>query len=148
MFFIGTMRKKEAEVGTIQRQLYKETCKPSDRYVSDKFRVFWGMEIWGKKVMLKNTFKIKLCYTNVKAYRKAEKSLSEWHLLAICIWQLPMLYCMWPVYLHGCLCLHFGKWSRSVVSNSLRPHELGPTRILHPWDFPDKSTGVGCHFLL
>ena len=22
------------------------------------------------------------------------------------------------------------------------------TRILHPWDFPGKSTGVGCHFLL
>ena len=23
-----------------------------------------------------------------------------------------------------------------------------PTRILCPWDFPGKSTGVGCHFLL
>ena len=23
-----------------------------------------------------------------------------------------------------------------------------PTRLLHPWDFPGKSTGVGCHFLL
>ena len=23
-----------------------------------------------------------------------------------------------------------------------------PTRLLCPWDFPDKSTGVGCHFLL
>ena len=22
------------------------------------------------------------------------------------------------------------------------------TRILHPWDYPGKSTGVGCHFLL
>ena len=22
------------------------------------------------------------------------------------------------------------------------------TRLLHPWDFPGKSTGVGCHFLL
>ena len=22
------------------------------------------------------------------------------------------------------------------------------TRFLHPWDFPDKNTGVGCHFLL
>ena len=40
------------------------------------------------------------------------------------------------------------KWSRSAVSDSLRPHELGPTRILRPWDFPGKSTGVGCHFLL
>ena len=34
------------------------------------------------------------------------------------------------------------------MSNSLRPHGLQPTRLLHPWDFPGKSTGVGCHFLL
>ena len=40
------------------------------------------------------------------------------------------------------------KWSRSVVSDSWRPHGLQPTRLLHPWDFPGKSTGVGCHFLL
>ena len=40
------------------------------------------------------------------------------------------------------------KWSRSVVSDSLQPHGLQPTRLLHPWDFPGKSTGVGCHCLL
>ena len=40
------------------------------------------------------------------------------------------------------------KWSCSVVSDSLRPHGLQPTRLLHPWDFPGKNTGVGCHFLL
>ena len=40
------------------------------------------------------------------------------------------------------------KWSRSAVSDSLRPRELWPTRLLHPWDFPGKITEVGCHFLL
>ena len=40
------------------------------------------------------------------------------------------------------------KWSHSVVSDSLRPHGLQPTRFLRPWDFPGKSTGVGCHCLL
>ena len=40
------------------------------------------------------------------------------------------------------------KWSRSVVSNSLWPHGLQPTRLLRPWDFPGKSLGVGCHCLL
>ena len=40
------------------------------------------------------------------------------------------------------------KWSRSVVPDSLRPHGLQPTRLLPPWDFPGKSTGVGCHCLL
>ena len=40
------------------------------------------------------------------------------------------------------------KWSRSVMSDSSRPHGLQPTRLLHPWDCPGKSTGVGCHCLL
>ena len=35
------------------------------------------------------------------------------------------------------------KWSRSVVSDSSLPHGLQPTRLLHPRDFPGKSTGVG-----
>ena len=38
--------------------------------------------------------------------------------------------------------------SRSVMSNSSRPHGLQPTRLLRPWDFPGKSTGVECHCLL
>ena len=36
----------------------------------------------------------------------------------------------------------------SVVSDSLRPHGLQPTRLLRPWNSPGKNTGVGCHFLL
>ena len=34
------------------------------------------------------------------------------------------------------------------MSNSLRPHGLYPTTLLCLCDFPGKSTGVGCHFLL
>ena len=34
------------------------------------------------------------------------------------------------------------------MSDSQRPHGLQPTRLLHPWDFPSKSIGVGCHCLL
>ena len=29
----------------------------------------------------------------------------------------------------------------------LQPHGLQPARLLYPRDFPDKNTGVGCHFL-
>ena len=36
----------------------------------------------------------------------------------------------------------------SVVSDSLRRHGLQPTRLLSLWDFPGKSTGVGCRALL
>ena len=34
------------------------------------------------------------------------------------------------------------------MSDPQRPHGLQPTRFLYPWDFPGKSTGVGCHCLL
>ena len=34
------------------------------------------------------------------------------------------------------------------MSNSLWPHGLWPARLLCPWDFPGKNTGVLCHFLL
>ena len=27
------------------------------------------------------------------------------------------------------------------------PHGLQPTRLPRPWEFPGKSTGVGCHCL-
>ena len=53
---------------------------------------------------------------------------------------LPLLY--------SCLWKWKWKWSHSVVANSLWPHGLQPTRLLCPWNFPGKSTGVGCHFLL
>ena len=34
--------------------------------------------------------------------------------------------------------------ARSVVSDSLQPHGLETARLLFPWDFPGKNTGVGC----
>ena len=34
------------------------------------------------------------------------------------------------------------------MSDSLQPHGLQPTRPLRPWDFPGKSTRVGCLRLL
>ena len=43
------------------------------------------------------------------------------------------------------------KWKvkvKSFMSDSSWPHGLQPTRLLRPWDFPGKSTGVGCHRLL
>ena len=40
------------------------------------------------------------------------------------------------------------KWSCSVVSDPQRPHGLQTSRLLCPWDFLGKSTGVGCHCLL
>ena len=39
-------------------------------------------------------------------------------------------------------------FSCSVVSDSLWLYGLLPSRLLCLWDYPSKSTGVGCHFLL
>ena len=38
--------------------------------------------------------------------------------------------------------------SCSVMSNSLQPQGLPPTKLLHPWDSPGKNTGMGCPALL
>ena len=34
------------------------------------------------------------------------------------------------------------------MSDSVRPNKQQPTRLLCPWDSPDKNTGAGFHFLL
>ena len=42
------------------------------------------------------------------------------------------------------------KWKvkvKSLMSDSRRPHGLQPTRLLRPWAFPGKGTGVGCLWL-
>ena len=42
----------------------------------------------------------------------------------------------------------WSEWSEvAQLCLTLWPHGLQPTRLLCPWDFPGKSTGVGCHFL-
>ena len=47
-----------------------------------------------------------------------------------------------------CVCVCVYVLSPSVVSISLQPYKLQPARLLCPWNFPGKNTGVGCHFLL
>ena len=39
-------------------------------------------------------------------------------------------------------------WVASVMSDSVWPNGLEPTRLLCLWDSPGKNTGVDCHFLL
>ena len=65
------------------------------------------------------------CCTNLYFYQQCPR-ISFLHILTCCC----------------CRCI------ASVVSDSVRPHGLQPTRLLHPWDSPGKNTGVGCHFLL
>ena len=47
-----------------------------------------------------------------------------------------------------CVCTHACPHVCSVLSDSLWPHGLKSTKLLCPWNFPGKNTGVDCHFLL
>ena len=76
--------------------------------------------------------------------------LLVWSLINFCWWRRPGTLvgssgmnalpkkksCTWSPGMEG-------QWRRSDVADSLRPHGLGPTRLLCPWNFPGKSTGVG-----
>ena len=89
-------------------------------------------------LLLSHLSRVRLCETPLKAAHQAPPSLGfsrQEH------WSgLPF-----PSPMHDS-----EKWkgSRSVMSNSLRPHGPQPTRLLCPWDFPGRSTGVECHCLL
>ena len=61
-------------------------------------------------------------------------------------------------FLNNITCSHLRKYYRqcvcvcmlscSVISDSLQPHGMYPTRLLCPWDFSGKNTQVGSHSLL
>ena len=89
-------------------------------------------------LLLSHLSRVRLCATPETATHQAPPSLGfsrQEH------WSgLP-----WPSPMHES---KKGEGSCSVVFNSPGPHGLQPTRLLHPWDFPGKRTGVGCHCLL
>ena len=65
------------------------------------------------------------------------------------LWNSQVL-CSWLVTLQKCEQLYFWKerkWSRCHDRLFVTPWTVA-YQLLHPWDFPGKSTGVGCHCLL
>ena len=66
-------------------------------------------------------------------------SLSTWQVFRIWLLFYPLPFWL-PLYAYLLSC--------SVMSNSLGPYGLWPTRFLCPRDSPGKSTGVGCCALL
>ena len=80
----------------------------------------------------------------------------------VCFWWWEIIFLI-DLFIHKTISLKAQTWSllrqllsltytcvlsHSVVSNSLQPQGLKPIRLLCPWDFPDKNTGLGCRFLL
>ena len=60
--------------------------------------------------------------------------------------EFPVLYSWFSVILL-CVCTHTHAHTRLVML-TLQPHSLQPARLLCPWEFPSKHTGVGCYLLL
>ena len=62
----------------------------------------------------------------------------------LCLWQNAVLATVHGVSKHSCVDI----LSRTVTADSLQHHGLQPARLLYPWNFPSKNTGVGRHALL
>ena len=82
-------------------------------------------------------------------FRNNSKSSSEKQSLYCSVWLLVIInmaygldFCSLMCYLGLLACV-----LKSVVSDSLPPHGLQPTRFLCPWNCPGKNTGVGYPFL-
>ena len=72
------------------------------------------------KVLIFNIILIKIIGTDIYSVYNTCKALFQ----AFCV----------------CVCV-----SCSVVSHSLWPHRLKPTRLFCPWNSPGKKTEMGCH---
>ena len=63
-----------------------------------------------------------------------------------CWWESKLVRSLWTIgwrVLKKLKTKLLWKWRRLVFATPLQP-----SRPLHPWGFPSKNTGVGCHFLL
>ena len=70
-----------------------------------------------------------LMESHIQAFRR-ETAESDLHLGSV-LWLWQFVCCLVPKLCLTLLCLH----------------GLQPTRLLCPWDFPDKNIRVSCHFL-
>ena len=75
---------------------------------------------------------------------------SIWVLAVLRYWGIVAVLSTWAELVTSRVCTnpHVCMRACSVVSDSLQPPGLWPTRLLSPWNSPGKNTGVGCHFLL
>ena len=87
-------------------------------------------------------FRLSLILLKFSQLLPTSQSQSHHHISSLCYHntQLPGT----KISIATCVCMLIC----SVMSDSLQPHGLSPPRLLCPWNFPKKNTGVGYHFLL
>ena len=89
-----------------------------------------------------NLFPVSFC-TQGQTYLLFRYVLTSFFVFESCMMKKTPCVCVCV-----CVCVRVHTHAGSVVSDSLQPHGLLPTRLLCPWDYPGKNNGGGCHFLL
>ena len=85
----------------------------------------------------------------VPMYKKRREKKNTVHLT--CCWFIDTIkICNTIKIFEGSLCIKYPGYDHLCAQScpTLWPHELWPARLLCPWDFLGKNTGVCCHFLL
>ena len=127
--------------------------KKKDMVFVLKFKAQWGRQTWIKNngtnevsVIEKHVWKLLHMKGNV-LNRPSRMENGQ----GIKRGKTQRLHSEWGVRWAGWSGLAHVHWSCCLVTEScptLWPHGLQPARLLRPWDFQGKNTGVGCRFLL
>ena len=110
------------------------------------FLFFTLFRIYGQQYSMKNSMPLyNICFHFLLLYQILQNR--GWFFF------FCLFVCFLTVFTHRtwhccCCCCCCCCQVASVMSDSVQPHGLQPTRLLRPWDSPGKNTGVGCHFLL
>ena len=97
------------------------------------------LPIFGFDMSFKSMGRFSLHPWSFSSYLSVEKT-EPLEFPIVQIFLITQLWCTLPCSYVYCMCS-----VALVVSDSLQPHGSWPTRLLCPWDFPRKNTGVGCH---
>ena len=119
-------------------------CRPWRRILSatSKFCGFWNSLVFGSITPISASLFIWLSSLTLYVF-----FFSVWPVRPLIIEFRPHPNLGW-LHLKILVWIIFTCVCHSVVSNSSWPHGLQPTRLLCPWDYPGKNTGVGSHLLL
>ena len=129
-------------LSTLPELIFKYKWKHDSETLKYMIKLFYHLVTF----RLFNKYKLNSFCKNKE--RKDEYML-EWQLERITlVFLFPFSFSFWSLYL---TIEYLSFYCCSSVAKScptfLRPHGLKPARLLCPWDFPGKNTGVGCHFL-
>ena len=92
-----------------------------------------------------NNFKNYICiYVQLNHFAVHKKLIQHCKSTVYCclVTQLCLTLCNIYIYVYCCCSV-----TKSCLT-LLQPYELQSARLLHPWNFPGKNTGVSCHSLL